>query len=297
MESFFYDFQPALTLPSRSIISVTTFSSKKMLELVPVPVGIQVQVPPRGSSLPSRLPSSQNNAKVPSWASGTPGRALEPQGRYPMAPSGTGTSLRAAGMSRTRHRLAGTFCLCLLFFSRFINHPPPAEVSHLSLAMENKCSLVAKKERDGFPWQLPSQMRVAVTCTTRSQTALPKTIAPGPGRGEQGVRCHGRGCVTDALHNRPISSTGVVYSQCLCKYRCWGDLGRAALPKGLLHPHAKPGQRCRRGAGRAEQGNLPGKAAAERYHRLFGAFIHLSCLRDKTSSKRKSMFIAKHLGV
>lgn len=36
---------------------------------------------------------------------------------------------------------------------------------------------------------------------------------------------------------------------------------------------------------------------AESYHRLFGAFIHLSCLRDKTSSKRKSMFRAKHLGV
>lgn len=47
MESFlffFYDFQPVLTLPSRSIISVTTFSSKKMLELVLVPVGIKVQV-------------------------------------------------------------------------------------------------------------------------------------------------------------------------------------------------------------------------------------------------------------
>lgn len=51
MESFFYDFQPALTLPSRSIISVTIFSSKKMLELVLVPTGIKVQVPPRGSSL------------------------------------------------------------------------------------------------------------------------------------------------------------------------------------------------------------------------------------------------------
>lgn len=41
---FFYDFQSVLTLPSRSIISVTTFSSKKMLELVLVPVGIKVQV-------------------------------------------------------------------------------------------------------------------------------------------------------------------------------------------------------------------------------------------------------------
>lgn len=51
MESFlffFYDFQPVLTLPSRSIISVTTFSSKKMLELVLVPVGIKVQVAQHG---------------------------------------------------------------------------------------------------------------------------------------------------------------------------------------------------------------------------------------------------------
>ena len=72
MESFFYDFQPALTLPSRSIISVTTFSSKKMLELMLVPMGIKVQVPPRGSSLPSHLPGSQNNAKVPEVGSGDP---------------------------------------------------------------------------------------------------------------------------------------------------------------------------------------------------------------------------------
>lgn len=51
MESFlFYGFQSVLTLPSRSIISVTTFSSKKMLELVLVPVGIKVQVAARGGS-------------------------------------------------------------------------------------------------------------------------------------------------------------------------------------------------------------------------------------------------------
>lgn len=72
MESFFYDFQPALTLPSRSIISVTIFSSKKMLEVVLVPMGIKVQVPPRGSSLSGRLPGSQNNDKAPEMGSGDP---------------------------------------------------------------------------------------------------------------------------------------------------------------------------------------------------------------------------------
>lgn len=201
MESFFYDFQPALTLPSRSIISVTTFSSKKMLELVPVPMGIKVQVLPRGSLLPNHLPSSQNNAEAPEVGRGDPREC--PRGCYPVARSGTGTSLRAAGMSRTRHHLTEAFSLRLFFFFPGLLRAPPAKVSHLSLAMENKCSLVAKKERDGFPWQLPSQMRVTVTCTTRSQTALPKTITPGPGRGEHRARCHRRRCATDALQQLP----------------------------------------------------------------------------------------------
>lgn len=61
---FFHDFQPALTLPSGSIISVTTFSSKKMLELTLVPVGIEVQVPARGRSLRSRVPGTK---PVPGW--------------------------------------------------------------------------------------------------------------------------------------------------------------------------------------------------------------------------------------
>lgn len=90
MELFFYNFQPALTLPSRSIISVTTFSSKKMLELVLVPIGIKVQVAPRGSSLLSHLPSSQNNAKAPKVSSRTPRES--PKGWFPVALSRAGTS-------------------------------------------------------------------------------------------------------------------------------------------------------------------------------------------------------------
>jgi len=78
MESFFYDFQPALTLPSGSIISVTTFSSKKMLERVPVPMGIKVQVPARGSSQPSHSPCSQNSAQAPEPGGGDAARARDP---------------------------------------------------------------------------------------------------------------------------------------------------------------------------------------------------------------------------
>lgn len=37
----------------------------------------------------------------------------------------------------------------------------------------------------------------------------------------------------------PITSTGVVYSWCLCKYRCWGDPGESCAPQGLLLPTHK----------------------------------------------------------
>lgn len=114
MESFFHDFQPPLTLPCRSIISVTTFSSKKMLELVLVPTGIKVQVPPGGSSLPSVCLAAKITLKHPGWTRGTRGEPGAPE----TFPGGPGDEQDEASSRRGLFPLISAFDF---FFPRFIN--------------------------------------------------------------------------------------------------------------------------------------------------------------------------------
>lgn len=213
-----------------------------MLELVPVPVGMKVQVLPRGSSLPSLFPGSQNNAEAPEVGSGDPRESPGPPRDVTPWPHPV-----SRGTRRPRHRLAGAFSLCLLFFSMFFNHPPPAKVAHLSLAMENKGSPVAKKkERDGFPWQLPSQTRVAVTGTTQLTDSPAETHRPRAGdRGAPGATGGGmlHGCSARWPHHRGLFTVSL---QTEVLGGPWGEL---CSPKASPARVQSPG---RGAAGRSE---------------------------------------------
>lgn len=125
------------------------------------------------------------------------------------------------------------------------------------------------------------------------QQPLPKTIAPGAGGGKQGAQCRRRVLCRVA----PSPARGWVYLWYLCKNRFWwGGPGEGCAPQGLPLPTCTARAAVPAPRGGAEQGNLPRKAAAQSSHRLFGAFIHLSCLRDTTSSEKEKRVHSEALG-
>lgn len=134
------------------------------------------------------------------------------------------------GRSRTRHHLTRTRSLCLLFFPGFFNHLPPTKVPHLSLAMKNKCSLVAKKERDGFPWQLPSQKRIAVTCTTAHREPC-RNPSPWTRQGRAGCLVPRGEVPPDALPR--LQLRGGLFTVFL-QIEMLRGLGESCSPQGLL---------------------------------------------------------------
>lgn len=166
---FFYDFQPALTLPSGSIISVTTFSSKKMLELMLVPVGIEVQVPARGRLLRSRVPGSQTSAQT---ALGPVlGASTNPAAPQDVAPTwGAAIALPCMGVSPP-----------YFYYFQIYHHPPPGKVPPLSLAVQNKWP---KKKGMGFHGNcLP---RGGLQSPGRASCVPPAPAKPHRGHGGQG---------------------------------------------------------------------------------------------------------------
>lgn len=90
----------------------------------------------------------------------------------PSSPPGCGTHLRGC------HRLAlhGRFSSIFLLFPNLSSSPSRES----SPAQPGGAEQVAKKERDGFPWQLPSPRRAAVTWASILRVASPCQTPPGP---------------------------------------------------------------------------------------------------------------------